>query len=69
MNAGVRGTRVTGCIPMISRTLRISTPYSSAARKKVRYLPPRVAAVGATDSVIERGVRGGGRGRRVRTRS
>jgi hypothetical protein len=32
MKAGVRGTRVIGCMPMISCTFRISTPYSSSAR-------------------------------------
>src|ERR1019366_1447009 len=40
-NEGVRGTRVMGITPMISWTFRISSPYSSRARKKVRYLPAR----------------------------
>ena len=40
MYGGVRGTRVIGIMLMISCTRRISTPYSSPARKNVRYLPP-----------------------------
>lgn len=40
-NSGMRGTRVIGCMPMISLTFRISRPYSSPARKNVRYLPAR----------------------------
>jgi len=37
----VRGTRVISMSPMISRTLRISRPYSSRASWKVMYLPAR----------------------------
>ncbi|OPZ20105.1 MAG: hypothetical protein BWZ10_00753 [candidate division BRC1 bacterium ADurb.BinA364] len=51
MKAGVRGTRVTFIMPMISWTLRISSPYSSSASLKVKCLPGR-AIVRAVDSDI-----------------
>src|ERR1700733_2929390 len=38
---GVRGTAVMSIKPMISRTFRISRPYSSLPSAKVRYFPPR----------------------------
>src|SRR4051812_18743154 len=50
---GIRGTAVMSMTPKISRTFRISRPYSSLSIAKVRYFPPFApAAVRASGSNV-----------------